>query len=172
MTVNDLQILYDYGYWANERFFDVLSQLTDEQFIQPVAGSYGSLRNTLVHMLSAEWGWLERCGGAARGPVLIASDYPTLVSVRRRWDEIEGHLRRFLASLRDEDLERPVEFSFGNGPKQLRRLGELMHHAAIHGVHHRGQIALLLRALGYTPGNVDILLYYGRMTSSSAAKSA
>jgi uncharacterized damage-inducible protein DinB len=172
MTVNDLQILYDYGYWANERFFDVLSQLTDEQFIQPVAGSYGSLRNTLVHMLSAEWGWLERCGGAARGPVLIASDYPTLDSVQRRWQEIEEHLRRFLANLRDEDLERSVEFSFGNGPKQVRRLGELMHHAAVHGVHHRGQIALLLRCLGHAPGNVDILLYYGPMTAGSAAKSA
>ena len=161
MTVNDLQILYDYGYWANERFFDVLSQLTDEQFIQPVAGSYGSLRNTLVHMLSAEWGWLERCGGTARGPVLIASDYPTIESVQIRWREIEGHLREFLARLREEDLERSIEFSFGHGPKQVRRLGELMHHAAIHGVHHRGQIALLLRCLGHTPGNVDILLYYG-----------
>jgi uncharacterized damage-inducible protein DinB len=171
MTVNDLQVLFDYAYWANERFFDVLSQLTDEQFVQPVAGSYGSLRNTLVHMLSAEWGWLERCGGAARGPVLIASDYPAVESVRIRWLEVERHVRRFLASLREDDLERPVEFSFGNGPKQVRRLGELLHHAAIHGVHHRGQIALLLRCLGYTPGNVDILLYYGP-TSGRAAKSA
>ena len=63
------------------------------------------------------------------------------------------------------DLERPVEFSFGNGPKQVMRLGELMHHAAMHGVHHRGQVALLVRSLGYTPGNVDILLYYGRTAS-------
>ena len=46
---------------------EVLSQVTTEQFTQPVAGSYGSIRNTMVHMLSAEWGWLERCGGAARG---------------------------------------------------------------------------------------------------------
>jgi uncharacterized damage-inducible protein DinB len=36
-----------------------------------------------------------------------------------------------------------------------------MHHAAIHGVHHRGQVALLLRALGHVPGNFDILFYYG-----------
>ena len=165
MTVKDLQALFEYSNWANEKFFDVLSQLTDEQFIRPVAGSYGSIRNTLVHVLSAEWGWLDRCGGTARGPALNPSDYPTLASVRSCSREVEEYVREFLASLRDQDLERSVEFSIGNGPKQVMRLGELMHHAAIHGVHHRGQVALLLRSLDYTPGNVDILLYYGRTTS-------
>jgi uncharacterized damage-inducible protein DinB len=42
------------------------------------------------------------------------------------------------------------------------RCGDLMHHAVIHGVHHRGQVALLLRSLGYVPGSFDILFYYGR----------
>ena len=67
MTVKDLEGLYDYGYWANRKLFDVISQLTPEQFTQPVAGSYGSIRNTMVHILSAECGWLDRCGGPARG---------------------------------------------------------------------------------------------------------
>jgi len=56
MTVKDLKILFDYGYWVNNRLLDVLSQLTPEQFTQPVVGNYGSIRNTMVHMLSAEWG--------------------------------------------------------------------------------------------------------------------
>src|SRR5262245_29181162 len=63
MTVNDLERRFDYGYWANARLFAVISQLTTEQFTQNVAGSYGSIRNTLVHALSTEWGWLARCGG-------------------------------------------------------------------------------------------------------------
>jgi uncharacterized damage-inducible protein DinB len=28
MTVKDLEDLYDYGFWANSRLFDVISQLT------------------------------------------------------------------------------------------------------------------------------------------------
>src|SRR5436309_15218065 len=36
-----------------EKLFDVISQITPEQFTRPVAGSYGSIRNTLVHVLSA-----------------------------------------------------------------------------------------------------------------------
>jgi uncharacterized damage-inducible protein DinB len=67
MTVKDLERLCDYGYWANHEILAVAAHLTPEQFRQTVAGSYGSVRNTMVHILSAEWGWLDRCGGHERG---------------------------------------------------------------------------------------------------------
>lgn len=76
-------------------------------------------------------------------------------------------MRTFLADLRDEDLDRVVEFALGSGQRHAMRLGELMHHAAIHGVHHRGQVALLLRSLGQAPGNFDILFYYRRPKRST-----
>jgi uncharacterized damage-inducible protein DinB len=38
-------------------------------------------------------------------------------------------------------------------------LGESLQHGANHGVHHRGQVALLLRVLGHAPGNFDLLFY-------------
>jgi uncharacterized damage-inducible protein DinB len=161
MTVKDLQTLYDYSYWANRKIAGVASQLTPEQFTQSVAGSYGSIRNTMVHILSAEWGWLDRCGGPPRGAQLKADDFPTLQSVMDTWTRVEASMREFLSRLRDEDLARTIEFAIGAGPKHSMPLGELMHHAAVHAVHHRGQVALLLRALGYAPGNFDILMYYG-----------
>jgi uncharacterized damage-inducible protein DinB len=162
VTVEDLKTLFDYSYWANDRLCGVLSQLTTEQFTQPVAGSYGSIRNTMVHMLSAEWGWLERCGGAARGPALNAQDYPTVTALFDLWRHVEARVREFLSTLQDEDLGRVVEFAIGGGARQSMALGQLLHHAAIHGVHHRGQVALLLRTLDHVPGNFDILLYYAR----------
>lgn len=75
MTVETLSILYDYNYWANDRLFQVILELSQEEFTQPVAGGYGSIRNTLVHVLSTEWGWLSRCGGHERGPSLNAEDF-------------------------------------------------------------------------------------------------
>jgi uncharacterized damage-inducible protein DinB len=161
-SAKDLQALYGYVYWANGKLLDVASQLSPEQFVQSVADSCGSVRTTLVHILSAEWGWLDRCGGAKRGPALVAADYPTVTSIVDRWRQVEVHMREFLSNLHDGDLGRVVEFSLGNGPTYAMRLGELLHHAAIHGIHHRGQVALLLRSLGQAPGNIDILFYYGR----------
>lgn len=159
MTVKDLETLYDYGYWANKRLFDLISQLSPEQFTQPVAGSYGSIRNTLVHAMSAEWGWLDRCGGTERGPALKPDDYPTAESLIEAWGRIEAYVREFLYKLRDEDMGRYVEFTLGDVAYSIR-LGDLMQHAALHAVHHRGQVALLLRLLGRAPVNFDILFYY------------
>ena len=165
MRVRDLERLYDYQYWANRRLMDVVSRLTPDEFTRSVAGSYGSVRNTLVHILSAEWGWLERCGGTPRGPALNAQDYPTVASLFDRWKYVEARVREFLSTLQDEDLGRMVEFALAGGSQQSMALGHLMHHAAIHGVHHRGQVALLVRTLGHIPGNFDILLYYARRSS-------
>jgi uncharacterized damage-inducible protein DinB len=160
VTVDDFRTLFEYGWWANARLFSVVSKLTPEEFTREVAGSYGSIRNTLVHAMSAEWGWLERSGGAARGEKLNPADYPTAESVTRTWEKVECSVRDFLGSLTDADLSRAVEFSIGGEPKRAMQVGQLLHHAAIHGVHHRGQVALLLRSLGHPPGNFDLLFYY------------
>jgi uncharacterized damage-inducible protein DinB len=159
MTVKDLERRFDYGYWANAKLLAAVSQLTPEQFTRNVAGSYGSVRNTLVHMLSAEWGWLDRCGGPQRGPALKADDFPTLESVVATWSTVEGHVRTFLANLKDDDLGRVVEYTLQQIGARAALLGDMLEHAANHAVHHRGQAALLVRVLGYTPGNFDLLIY-------------
>jgi uncharacterized damage-inducible protein DinB len=161
MRVADLQTLYDYSYWANARLFEPLSRLTTEEFVRSVAGSYGSIRNTMVHMMSAEGGWLERCGGPKRGAPLRPEDFPTLDSILSYWGEQERKVRAFLAVLSDADLSRRMEFKVPQiSLSGVMALGDMLHHAALHNIHHRGQVTLLLRELGHAPGNVDILFFY------------
>lgn len=159
MTVKELDNLFDYSYWANRKLLAVISLLTPEQFIQPVAGNHGSIRNTMVHVLSAEWGWLSRCGGAERGAPLNPVDFPTVATVIDIWNQVEQYVREFLSTLKDEDLDRVIMFTIG-GEQRSMQAGKLLQHSAIHSVHHRGQISLVLRILGFTPENFDILFYY------------
>jgi uncharacterized damage-inducible protein DinB len=163
MRVDHLRRVYDYSYWANEKLLGVVQKLTPQEFTRSVAGSYGSIRTTLVHVLSAEWGWLDRCGGPSRGERLDPEKYPTAEALIETWGHVEQSMRSFLATLTDEDLERDVEFALGAGAKQWLPLGDLLHHGALHAAHHRWQVALLLRALGYTPGNFDWLFYAGEI---------
>jgi len=162
MTVKDLETLYDYSYWANAKLFGVIASLTPDQFGQTLAGGWGSVRNTLVHMMSAEGGWLERAGGPARGAPLKAADFPTAASVSGYWDTQEQKLRAFLATLSDADLARPMEFTIPQmSLTGVLTIGEMLHHAVTHNIHHRAQVSLLIRQLGVAPGNVDIMFYYG-----------
>lgn len=44
-----------------------------------------------------------------------------------------------------------------------------LQHGAIHAVHHRGQVALLLRVPGYAPGNFEMLFYFEEKQTLRAA---
>jgi uncharacterized damage-inducible protein DinB len=164
MTVADLERLFSYSYWANQKLFRVIAQLPPEQFTQTSVGAYGSIRNTLVHVMSAEWGWLDRCGGSTRGPALKADDYPTFESLTEQWSKVEASMRGFLAGLKDDDLARVVEFTLGSDKRSLS-VQSILQHSVNHGAHHRGQVALLLRSLGHIPGNFDLLFYDFEMPS-------
>ena len=170
MRIHDLRRLFDYHYWATRHLLGVAGQLTPEQFTLPIAGSYGSVRNTLVHVLSAEWGWLERCGGQARGERLKPQDFPEVDALARAWARVEGYVRSFLSGLGDGDLGRHIEFTIGGGLRHSMPIGDLMQHSALHAMHHRGQAALLLRMLGYEPGGFDFLLYLGERRRPLAAE--
>jgi uncharacterized damage-inducible protein DinB len=39
-----------YNRWANEQYLDVIARLSDEQFTTKIGGSFGSVRDTLVHL--------------------------------------------------------------------------------------------------------------------------
>jgi uncharacterized damage-inducible protein DinB len=82
-------------------------------------------------------------------------------SLVEAWDKVERYVRDFLSEQKDEDLARDIEFTIEGSEKRSMQMGHLMQHAAIHGVHHRAQVALLVRMLGYGPGNFDMLIYYG-----------
>lgn len=159
MTVEDFQRLYAYGAWANRRLLATISQLPSEDFTKALGGGHASIRDTMVHALSTEWGWLSRCGGPARGPALKPPDFPTVESLTATWNAVDGYARAFLSSLNNEDLLRNAEYMNPRGETLSMPVGELLHHAANHSVHHRGQVAFMVRLLGHAPGTLDLLFY-------------
>jgi uncharacterized damage-inducible protein DinB len=66
----------------------------------------------------------------------------------------------FLATLSDEDVQRTITYSSDDHDNLKMPLGEMMEHAANHGVHHRGQVSLMLRMLGQAPEDIDLLMHY------------
>jgi len=161
MTIKDIDDVYIYSDWANDKVMKVIETLTPEEFVRDIGGAAGSIRNTLVHMLSAEWGWLARCGGPERGPKLETGQFPTLRAIQETWGKVQQGRRELLSSLKDDDVARTITYYNDNGEPRHLTLGEIMQHAANHNSHHRGQVTMMLRILGHVPGNVDQLFYHG-----------
>ena len=73
-----IQGLYRYNTWANIRVFDAVSGLGEGEFTRDLGSSYPSVRDTLLHLVSAEWIWLERWKGISPNAMLHAADFPKI----------------------------------------------------------------------------------------------
>jgi uncharacterized damage-inducible protein DinB len=60
MTLQEITQLVAFNRWANQRFFEALSQLSAEQYGRDLRSSHGGIHGTLAHIIGAERGWLRR----------------------------------------------------------------------------------------------------------------
>ncbi|HEV2315746.1 MAG TPA: DinB family protein [Candidatus Acidoferrales bacterium] len=159
MTVDDIQLLYDYNTWANRRVLDACAPLAPAQLTRKLGSSYPSVRDTLTHIMFVEWLWLERWHGRSpSGPP--AGEFPDLASIRARWQEIENDLLKFVRALSARDLERVVHYHNTKGNPFSDRMWQMLQHLVNHGTYHRGQITTLLRQLSATPVATDMIAFY------------
>jgi hypothetical protein len=68
MTREDIQLLYEYDRWANNRVLQASSALCVEAFTRDLGGSFRSVRDTLIHIIGGEWIWLAYWEDAAPQP--------------------------------------------------------------------------------------------------------
>jgi uncharacterized damage-inducible protein DinB len=152
--------LYGFNSWANRRTREACAALTPEQFVKPMGSSFGSVRDTLVHLFSGEWVWLERWLGRTPEAFPKAEEFPDFASVERRWAEIEHELSAYIASLKPEDLTRELRYKTVAGTPMEGQPWQTLQHLVNHGSYHRGQVATLLRQLGAKPNSTDLIGYY------------
>jgi uncharacterized damage-inducible protein DinB len=169
MNLEDFCLLYEYNSWANSRSLDACSSLTDEQFTRDVGSSFRSVRDTLSHVCEVEWLWLERWHGRSASSFRPASDFPTLNSLRHRWQEVERALIGYIDALKEEDIGRVIEHKTTKGVPQAVPLWQMLQHLVNHGTYHRGQVATMLRQLGATPNSSDLIFFYRERAAKVSA---
>ena len=159
MTVDVVRTLYRYSAWATARILETAARLRPAELAAPSGASYSSVRETLVHIMGAQWLWLSRWKGASPTGMLAAREFPDLESIRARWDQIEDDTRRFVTSLTDADLARVVEYRNTRGERWAYPLWQQVVHQVNHATQHRGEIAAALTQHGHSPGDLDLLIF-------------
>ena len=160
MNLQNILLIYDYNYWANQRILTASEKVSEKQLLAPSSFPYGSLRGTLVHILDAEFGWrtfFQTNDWSA--PELKAADFPTLASVRARADAEEKKMRTYLATLSDKGLIGHRHYKNEKGEPRARILWQCLYHLVNHGTQHRSEAAALLTDYGSSPGDLDFTLF-------------
>jgi uncharacterized damage-inducible protein DinB len=168
IDVPGINALYRYNSWANSRAFDAASQLSPEDFVKDLGSSYPSVRDTLLHIVWAEWIWLQRWNGISPQVVFQPADFPSPDVVRARWSAVEIERRAFLESVTNERLLTVLQYVNLKGENWQYPLWRQMYHVANHSTYHRGQLATMLRQLGARPIPTDVLLFDDEQASRLA----
>ena len=186
MINDDIQILYEYDRWANNRILQAASTLSAEEFTRDLGGSFRSVRDTLVHIVGSESTWLtywiEPSPSSAfltdlwtrHDALFNPTAFPDLVAVRRKWAEVEKEQIQFVNRVTHQSLGdslgQPPNQSPSQPPRQpltrmlpVRKtqisLAHLMQHLANHSTYHRGQVALMMRQLAAEPLATDFAMF-------------
>ena len=159
MTKQDVATLYEYNRWANGRTLDAVEKLDPAAFLKNLGNSFASIHATLVHIAGAEWAWLRRWHGDSPS-TLPTGDFPTVASLRERFQSLDREREAFLAGVTEERLQQPFNYKDLAGNAMRLPLVQSMQHVVNHGTYHRGQVTTMLRQLGATPIGTDMSRFY------------
>lgn len=160
MNRQDIELLYRYDRWANDLVFGCASKLTAGQFIRDLQSSHRSVRDTLAHILAAEWIWLKRWLGTSPKSLLDPAEFPDVASLSAKLREVEQDQIKFIETLTDESLAEVIAYTNTKGERWEYPLGHLMQHLVNHSSYHRGQVTTMLRQLGAEAVSVDFLYFF------------
>jgi len=170
MDLTDVKNLFDYTEWANDLAMDAASKLPDEGLLRDVGISHHSIFGTLVHMVGAEWIWLERWHGrsptkAEAWTLWSTESCQDLAVLKDRWLNLINERAQFVSKLDETRLAADLHFKLLSGDSSSMPLINQMQHVVNHATMHRGQIVGMIRQLGIDPPATDLLFYLRREIS-------
>jgi len=151
--------LFQHNRWANAEMLGACRPLTDDQLATELAGTYGRLDQTLIHLARAQGGYVRRL-----------TDWDPRPEHRLEYDEpfpgldhVEQHLaftgERLIEVASDIDAARVLELESEGGTERIAAWVVLLQ-AAYHATEHRQQIATILTHLGVAPPEPDLWAYW------------
>jgi len=134
--------------WADERTAQALASLPAPD---------PELTKLFAHVLGAEAVWLARIAGE---PATVMA-WPALdiAACTALANQNHAAIETLAASLTDAELARTISYTNTKGVSFTNSVDDILQHVAMHGMYHRGQVALGVRQAGGTPLATDFVAY-------------
>src|SRR5690242_19655189 len=92
--------------WATQQLLGVCEPLSPDQVAATVEGTYGTIGATLVHIVSAEAGYLRRMTGEDVAPDLDEEHFPGVPVLRERYEAATAGLERAAQRFEPDEVVR------------------------------------------------------------------
>jgi uncharacterized damage-inducible protein DinB len=148
--------VFRYNRWANLRLIDACRRLTDEQLDARAAGTSGSIRELLVHVVGGQQtSTLRTKGRQHEGELGRGSTWPGFDVLRDIAVRTSDELIRIADSL---ETDSEVKFPW-RGKVYRYPLSFFLLHALEHGVEHRTEIKVTMAELDLERPDLDGWFY-------------
>ena len=158
-TVDTLTTLFRHNRWANLRILERCAELTGEQLDATIAGTFGSIRDTLQHIVKSEQSYFSRISTGQ--PYSRPEGEPplTLAEMTESARTTGSGLIEWAPKVQADDV---VQLDWEGTPRNVPKtiiLTQVINHAT----EHRAQIMTNLTHLGIQPPELDSWSYFDEL---------
>ena len=139
-----------YNRWVNVQLYEAAEHIGDEVRRRPSGAPFGSIHDTLAHLVMADTVWMQRFAGEPTTafdmkPALAAFD-----ALRAARAVADDRIEQWASTLDEGFVQRPYSFTSRAYNRDITMPGwAAVAHVFNHQTHHRGQVIALLRQAGY-----------------------
>jgi uncharacterized damage-inducible protein DinB len=152
MTRPLLEDAFAHHVWATQQLIDACLGVAPERLEATASGTFGSIIETLRHLVGADAAYLFSLTGGRRP--LVNEKHLTLAELREVMEADGKAWAALLGESLDPDaivVRRRPDGSEGHAPAGIR-LAQALHH----GTDHRSQVCTILTTLGIEPPAIDV----------------
>jgi len=151
-----LTTLFGHNLWANVRILERCAELTAEQLDAAIVGAYGSIRDTLQHIVTAERSYVSRISTGQ--PYRRPENAPplTLAEMTESVRTSGSGLIEWAPKVQAGDT---VQVNWEGAPRDVPKT-ILLTQAINHATEHRAQVMAILTQLGTQPPELDGWSYF------------
>jgi uncharacterized damage-inducible protein DinB len=153
-----LQTMVDYIIWADRRILRIAQELPPSLLFAPQPIGFGTIFETLTHIMAGEQLWLRRWQGETNFR-LPSFTFANLFELESHWAALHEELRTFIANQNFEQFNRLIHYTSVQGESYSHPLSLIFWHVINHGTDHRSELLAMLTLAGYKPDRVDMLFY-------------
>lgn len=157
-----VQRMSRYNRWQNENLYDVADRLSEAERRKERGAFFGSIHNTLSHLLWADRVWMSRFAHWPKpegGIPQSVSLFPEWAGLKTERNDSDTRLIDWADTLDPVWLKGDMTWFSGAINREVTKpRWQLLAHLFNHQTHHRGQVHAMLTQAGGKPHDTDLFV--------------